>query len=188
MDISSIFLSNNNSIDAVCSLFAENTRIREFAFSLDQITLASKEKLLICVGNNKALINCKIERNRDCIKEVDKLQNELNKITTKNKEVFEKVIQVLKDLYEAPNNLEKNNTHSYLKLYKKLDLYYLKIKLEELKITSIDSIIQNADRYINKHFFEMSGIAKQPKFGDLPEELIGCIASYLEFSDINFIN
>ncbi|MGI4753172.1 MAG: hypothetical protein ACRYE8_05565 [Janthinobacterium lividum] len=80
--------------------------------------------------------------------------------------------------------MHKSTIHNHLKLYKKLNLDYLKVKLEELNIVNIEPIIQNAEKYNNEYFFDMVGVAKQTDFGNLPKELIGHIASYLDFSDI----
>lgn len=184
LDIGCMFL-NDSSIDAICSSFG--TRISEFIFSLNPITDASKEKLLVSIKNNKTLINCKIWGYRESslsVDEKDVLQEKINQITNKNKKILEEVIQFLKDFYEIPEILHKSTVHNHLKLYKKLNLDYLKVKLEELNTVNIEPIIQNAEKYTNEYFFDMVGVAKQADFGKLPKELIGHIASYLDFSDI----
>ncbi|HJD66345.1 MAG TPA: hypothetical protein LFV91_04790 [Rickettsia endosymbiont of Bembidion nr. Transversale] len=149
--------------------------------------MGSKEKLLVSVKNNKTLINCKIWGYREgslSVDEKDILQEKINQITNKNKKILEEVIQFLKDFYETPEILHKSTIHNHLKLYKKLNLDYLKVKLEELNTINIEPIIQNAEKYTNEYFFDMVGVAKQADFGNLPKELIGHIASYLDFSDI----
>ena len=148
--------------------------------------------MLNSIQNNKTIIKCKIEwyvkgvisESSEEIIAVNELNIEIDKLLERNKGVIKEIAQVLKDFYNTPENLHKSTIHNYLKLYQRTDKSYLKKILGK---NDIKPIIQNADKYIDEHFFEMVGIAQQPQFGNiiLSNELLGHIVSYLEFSDIN---
>lgn len=183
---------DDTGIEAICSLIFENSKIKRLTFPLGKLSEESKNKLLNSIQNNKTIIKCKIEwyvkgvisESSEEIIAVNELNIEIDKLLERNKGVIKEIAQVLKDFYKTPENLHKSTIHNYLKLYQRTDKSYLKKILGK---NDIKPIIQNADKYIDEHFFEMVGIAQQPQFGNiiLSNELLGHIVSYLEFSDIN---
>ncbi|GAA5252638.1 hypothetical protein KNCP2_09260 [Candidatus Rickettsia kedanie] len=49
--------------------------------------------------------------------------------------------------------MHKGTIHNHLKLYQKLNKDNVIEELAKLKVTDANSILENADKHINEHFF-----------------------------------
>ncbi|WP_236682641.1 hypothetical protein [Rickettsia felis] len=174
---------NNSNIDIFCEAI-KHSKINELEFFLGrEISDESKAKLFTSIKNNKALLNCLVTGPNDMSsqekQEKKAWTSQINERTDKNQSILEEVAQVLKDWSETPNDLHKGTIHSYLKLYQKLNKDSVIEELEKLKVTDANFILENADKHINEHFFEMVGIAKEVYADGLfvPTDIISYIAS-----------
>ncbi|XVN44182.1 MAG: hypothetical protein RCG16_00870 [Rickettsia hoogstraalii] len=73
--------------------------------------------------------------------------------------------------------MHKGTIHNHLKLYQKLNKDGVIEELEKLKVTDANFILENADKHINEHFFEM--VAKEVYADGLfvPTDITSYIAS-----------
>ncbi|MCC8418965.1 MAG: hypothetical protein LN590_05360 [Rickettsia endosymbiont of Glossina mortisans submortisans] len=177
------FNLNHSDIDIFCEVI-KHSKINALAFSLGrEISNESKVKLLTSIENNKAVLSCLVTGPNDMSpqekQEKKAWTSQINERTDKNQSILEEVAQVLKDWSETPNDLHNGTIHSYLKLYQKLNKDSIIEELEKLKVTDANFILENADKYINEHFFEMVGIAKEVYADGLfvPTDITSYIAS-----------
>ncbi|MFY9589801.1 hypothetical protein [Rickettsia endosymbiont of Halotydeus destructor] len=188
LDVRSVKLNDEGVLELIKLLEKHDTKISEISCNIGSIKPETREKLLEAINKNKTLTNFLISQRKET-PEKEALFEQIQSVTNRNIEEIKTIAQKLKDFYNLPAEVKEGHEALHKKYLATFHRDIKKSQLHDKESIKFhgelnNEVLDKVDKYINKHFFVMSGIAKAQQTEGVPNEVVCNILKYVGLNDI----